>query len=561
MADGKASLPPTSGGCSCAPSEGDGGASRSAGGAAVRAGDPGAYDRPIVDRDDDDRGSPSHPEADESLGTPRRTGVLLGPSRFTMLRETIWITFEDPSSSTIARSISSAMIVVIIVSIVNFAVGTFDVGMCKWQPAFVLGEGDFVCAGTRIEEGAYTQWIENICIFIFSGEYVLRLLCCSVALPVWRFIIDPLNVLDVLAVMPWYVTRIVKAVVDGEDTDNVQKMLGVLRIVRLTRILRVFKASKSMKMMLVLGKTMQRSTAILAVLLFSCICMMILFGAMVMVFEQGVYNPHLQQYIRSSGAPSPFYSMFNSMYWCMTTMTTVGYGDYFPENGLGYITGIMAALMGIVVLSLPITVIGVTFAEEYDEQSRITRRERRLASLLKPVAPAPPLSDYARRLPYIGPAVGRVLPRRKAVEVEVSAPMPRRSTRDTEYEIKDLAEAMEVPGFVQCAWLLSDFRQQVRDQIQAQVRKGEVDLARMSRQVMIHSRVVATAVTSSRPSVEAVERSELDPAALDSGSESTKWQRGRAEVPSAAAETSAPPSPPSEGHSSQANPLNRLPSE
>lgn len=71
---------------------------------------------------------------------------------------------------------------------------------------------------------------------------------------------------------------------------------------------------------------------------------MILFGAMVMVFEQGVYNPHLQQYIRSSGAPSPFYSMFNSMYWCMTTMTTVGYGDYFPENGLGYITGIMAAV-------------------------------------------------------------------------------------------------------------------------------------------------------------------------------------------------------------------------
>jgi len=555
MADGKASLPPTSGGCSCAPSEGDGGASSSAGGADVSAGDPGAYDRPIVDRDDDDRGSPSHPEADESLGTPRRTGVLLGPSQLTMLRETIWVTFEDPSSSTIARSISSVMIVIIIVSIVNFAVGTFDQGMCQWQPAFVLGEGDFVCAGTRIEESDATQWIENICIFIFSGEYVLRLLCCTVVMPVWRFIIDPLNLLDVFAVMPWYVTRIVQAAVDGEDTGNVQKMLGVLRIVRLTRILRVFKASKSMKMMLVLGKTMQRSTAILAVLLFSCICMMILFGAMVMVFEQGAYNPHLQQYVRNSGAPSPFFSMFNAMYWCMTTMTTVGYGDYFPENALGYVTGIMAALMGIVVLSLPITVIGVTFAEEYDEQSRITRRERRLASLLKPTAPAPPLSDYARRLPYIGPAVGRVLPRRKSVEVEVSATMPRRSTRDGEYEIQNLAEAMEVPGFVQCAWLLSDFRQQVRDQIQAQVRKGEGDLARMSRQVMMHSRVVADAVTSSRPKAEAVERSDMDPAALDPGApDSTKWQRGRAPA-------SAPPDPPSEGPPSQANALNRLPSE
>ena len=97
--------------------------------------------------------------------------------------------------------------------------------------------------------------------------------------------------LDLVAILPWYVMTISKAV-SGGGGGSIQKLLGVVRIVRLTRILRVFKASKSLKMMIVLGKTMQRSSPVMAILLVSVTGMMLLFGAILLAIERGEYNKH-----------------------------------------------------------------------------------------------------------------------------------------------------------------------------------------------------------------------------------------------------------------------------
>merc|ERR1711871_480680 len=99
--------------------------------------------------------------------------------------------------------------------------------------------------------------IEVVCIACFTIEYISRLLCCGVQMPVWKFIIHPLNLIDLIAILPWYASTIVALV--AQSGDGMTKIFGIVRIVRLTRVLRVLKASKSMKLMMVLARTMLRS--------------------------------------------------------------------------------------------------------------------------------------------------------------------------------------------------------------------------------------------------------------------------------------------------------------
>merc|ERR1711988_1424839 len=63
-----------------------------------------------------------------------------------------------------------------------------------------------------------------------------------------------------------------------------------------------------------------------------------------------------------------------------TSMTTVGYGDMYPVTGLGQM---IAMISGIVVLSVPITVIGANFDEETREQHRINQLRKRVLTLEK----------------------------------------------------------------------------------------------------------------------------------------------------------------------------------
>ena len=111
-----------------------------------------------------------------------------------------------------------------------------------------------------------------------------------------------------------------------------------------------------------------------ALQIFLVILTLVLFSTIIYFFEGprlgSTYDPTRKQWVRVDGSPSPFESIPASMWWCLVTMTTVGYGDVYPVTFIGQLTAMLVMFWGLVVLSLPITIVGANFDEEYREMKK-----------------------------------------------------------------------------------------------------------------------------------------------------------------------------------------------
>ena len=75
--------------------------------------------------------------------------------------------------------------------------------------------------------------------------------------------------------------------------------------------------------------------------------------------------------------PSVFISIPHTAYWCLVTMTTVGYGDVYPKTTLGKIIGLVTMFAGIILLAIPISVFGANFNVELENARLRKLKEKR----------------------------------------------------------------------------------------------------------------------------------------------------------------------------------------
>merc|ERR1711871_571385 len=222
-----------------------------------------------------------------------------------------------------------------------------------------------------------------------------------------------MNMIDLVAILPFYVDKLIG------DQDGGGGGLSVLRILRLARVFRVFKLGKYNEGMQMFGRVIVASTSALYLLSFFMGISVVLFGAMIYFMEEGTFFPGYNEdgtlrefrdikgvvrnypsgvFLRETitgdcvssgntldvcGEPSPFSSISRSFWWVFTTQTTVGYGDMYPTSTAGKVVGSMTMVSGILVLALPITIIGANFANEYGKEE-----ERRKEAALRDAANA-----------------------------------------------------------------------------------------------------------------------------------------------------------------------------
>lgn len=222
------------------------------------------------------------------------------------------------------------------------------------------------CAPCVWPSADFWACVELVCVMVFTVEYLARLLTC----PAGRrgaWVVEPLNVVDVVAILPWYAEQIV-----GSASGNTQ----VVRALRLLRIFRISKASKKFALLHIFMRTMQRSWNPLGLtaLLVAIAC--ILFSSLVWFAERGEWDPESKQWLREDGSPSPFVDIPSTMWWCIVTFTTVGYGDMSPVTPWGQASGVLAMFAGLLVIALPSSVIGTNFEETFAERTLSERLEQ-----------------------------------------------------------------------------------------------------------------------------------------------------------------------------------------
>lgn len=186
---------------------------------------------------------------------------------------------------------------------------------------------------------------ELVSVIIFTVEYVARLWSC-VEKPVYhkplrgrlRFAVTPLAIIDLLAILPFYLPFL------GLDL----RFLRILRMMRIFRVAKLGRYSQSLQMLnrVVVAKKEQ------------LLCTVFVLVLLVVIAASLLY------YAENHKQPEAFSSIPAAMWWAVSTLTTVGYGDIYPQTGLGKLMASIIAILGIGMFALPTGILGAGFVEE-----------------------------------------------------------------------------------------------------------------------------------------------------------------------------------------------------
>lgn len=179
---------------------------------------------------------------------------------------------------------------------------------------------------------------------IFTVEYLARLAC--VRRP-WQYARSFYGVIDLLAVLPTYLALLVPEV--GALID--------VRVLRLLRVFRIFKLTAYVTEYQAIGLALRASRRKILVFLAAVMMIVLVIGTLMYVVE---------------GPANGFTSIPTSVYWAITTMTTVGFGDITPKTDLGRLIASLMMLLGWGTLAVPTGI--VTAEMTYARRAAVTTR-------------------------------------------------------------------------------------------------------------------------------------------------------------------------------------------
>jgi voltage-gated potassium channel len=179
---------------------------------------------------------------------------------------------------------------------------------------------------------------------LFTAEYVARLLC--VERP-WRYARSFFGVVDLVSVLPTYLAVVL---------PELHALMDV-RVLRMLRVFRILKLSEYFTEYQLLGAALSASRRKIAVFLSAVIMIVVSIGTVMYVIE---------------GPGNGFTSIPVSVYWAISTMTTVGFGDITPQTDLGRLIASLMMLMGWGVLAVPTGIVTV----ELTNQQRLASQGR-----------------------------------------------------------------------------------------------------------------------------------------------------------------------------------------
>jgi voltage-gated potassium channel len=177
------------------------------------------------------------------------------------------------------------------------------------------------------------HWAEWVITILFSIEYLLRII--AVRNP-FRYIFSFYGIIDLLSTLPKYIAIIF---------TGTQSLIA-LRALRLLRVFRILKLTRYIGESNSLMRALRASKAKILVFMFGVLIICVIFGTVMYLVESDV---------------SGFTSIPRSIYWCIVTLTTVGYGDIAPVTNLGQFIAALIMIMGYGIIAVPTGIVTAEF--------------------------------------------------------------------------------------------------------------------------------------------------------------------------------------------------------
>jgi voltage-gated potassium channel len=211
------------------------------------------------------------------------------------------------------RLFDLALVWLILVSVAVVMLDSFESLHARWGSLFKVLEWTFTA--------------------LFTAEYLARLAC--VRRP-GRYARSVFGVIDLLAVLPTWAALFL---------PGLHALIDV-RLLRLLRLFRILKLAAYVHEYGALGRALLASRRKILVFLSFVLMVVVVMGTVMYVVE---------------GPENGFSNVPVSIYWAISTMTTVGFGDITPKTGLGRFIASLMMLIGWGTLAVPTGIVSAEF--------------------------------------------------------------------------------------------------------------------------------------------------------------------------------------------------------
>ncbi len=200
--------------------------------------------------------------------------------------------------------------------------------------------------------------VEAVTVMFFAVDYVLRVCTARYLYPklppkkaVLKYVLSFTGIVDLLSFLPYFLPIFFPA---GAVAF---RMFRVVRIFRLFRI-NAYYDSLNVIAEVISSKKQQLISSvfiILVLMLASSLCM---------------YS------LEHDAQPDVFTSAFSGIWWAVSTLLTVGYGDIYPITPMGQIFSIVLTFLGVGMVAIPTGIISAGFVDQYSRIKRLSEYGR-----------------------------------------------------------------------------------------------------------------------------------------------------------------------------------------
>lgn len=180
---------------------------------------------------------------------------------------------------------------------------------------------------------------ELITVSIFTIEYLLRVFLTKNP---FAYILSFYGIIDLLAILPFFI-------LSGIDL----RAIRIFRLFRLFRIFKLFKYNNAMYRLINAFNSIKKELTIFAIA-----TLFLLYISAV-----GIY------YFENPAQPEQFKSVFHSLWWAVTTLTTVGYGDMYPITIGGKLFTTLVVFIGIGMVAIPTGLLASVFSKTFNDEN------------------------------------------------------------------------------------------------------------------------------------------------------------------------------------------------